>query len=363
MNPDLYDILGVARNASDDEIKKSYRQLAREYHPDYNPGNPEAEERFKGISAAYSILSNPEKRAQYDRFGSTSGAGMPGGGAGFGDFFEDIISDFFGGGRRRSGRPQAGADLRYRLRITLDEVASGVTKTIDFERAGICPTCSGHGAENPSDVETCTQCQGSGQLRMQQGFFVVQQTCGTCSGRGKTVRNRCGECRGKGHIRVRRSLDVQIPPGIDDGNRLRIRSEGEPGPNNGPLGDLYVELSVDKHPVFVRNDMHLYLEMPLPIVTALLGGEVDVPLLGGGSETVKVDAGIESGAEIRIRGAGLPDTSGRRRGDLIAVAKVVMPDKLGRGERKDLEKALRGIDDDRYSAIKEFRKRVKQAAK
>lgn len=362
MNRDLYQILGIARGASDDEIKKAYRRLAREYHPDYNPDNPEAEERFKEISAAYSILSDADKRAQYDRFGTTGPGGVPGGG--FGDFFEDIISDFFGGGRRRGGaRVQAGADLRYRQRITLDEVATGATRTIEFERAGACPTCKGLGSENPEDVETCRQCEGMGQIRIQQGFFVVQQTCGACAGRGKTLRNRCGECKGKGHVRVRRSLEIQIPPGVADGSRLRLRGEGEPGPNGGPNGDLYVELVIDKHPIFLRNEADLYLELPVPIATALLGGEVEIPLLGGGNEALQVEAGLETGMELRIRGAGLPDGSGRRRGDLVAVAKVVMPDKLGRGERKDLEKALKGIAEDRYSALKDFRKRVKQAAR
>lgn len=362
MNRDLYAVLGLSRNASDEDIKKAYRRLAREHHPDYNPGNPEAEERFKEISAAYSVLSDPEKRAQYDRFGSVSTGGMPSGG--LGDFFEEMISDFFGGGRRRGGnRAAAGADLRYRLRLTLDEVAVGVTRTIEFDRPSICPRCKGLGSENPSDVNTCNQCYGTGQLRMQQGFFVVQQTCGACGGRGHVIKNRCSNCRGSGQVNMRRTLEINVPAGIGDGNRLRIRGEGEPGTNGGPAGDLYVELSIEKHPIFVRNNTDLYLELPVPISIALLGGELEVPLLGGGFEAVSVEPGLESGVEVRIRGAGLPDPNSRRRGDLVAVIKVVMPEKLGRSERKDIEKAFRSISEDRYPAVKDFRKRVKQAQK
>ncbi|RMF19234.1 MAG: molecular chaperone DnaJ, partial [Candidatus Dadabacteria bacterium] len=210
---DLYEVLGVERTATDEEIKKAYRRLALEYHPDRNPDNPEAEERFKEISAAYSVLSDPEKRREYDRYGAGGRSG-----AGFGDFFEDLIADFFGGGRRGGRRrARAGADLRYRLQLTLEEILEGGQRTIVFERPGICETCDGQGSTSPGDIETCGQCHGTGQLRIQQGFFVVQQPCGACQGTGRINRNPCPDCRGRGQRMVRRELDLQIPPGIHEG--------------------------------------------------------------------------------------------------------------------------------------------------
>ncbi len=353
---DYYEVLGVDRDASDDDIKRAYRRLARENHPDHNPDNPAAEERFKDISEAYAVLSDPQKRAQYDRFGA-QGPGF-GGGGGFGDLFEDLIGDMFGG--RRRSRPQAGADLRYRMSVTLEEVASGATREIEFVRPGRCETCDGKGTPDPSDVVTCEQCQGTGQVRMSQGFFVVSRTCNVCRGNGKQIRNPCGTCGGEGVRAVDRSLEIRIPPGVGTGTRLRIRGEGEPGPNGGPAGDLFVDIQLERHPVYAVRDADLWLELPVPVSSALLGGEAEVPLLDGTTTSLDIAPGTESGTEVRLRGKGLPLPGSRRSGDLVVVVRVVMPDKFGRSERKALESLFAKIDDDRYGEIKKFRKMLKK---
>lgn len=363
MSRDFYEVLGVARDADVDEIKKAYRKLARAYHPDHNPDNPEAEQRFKEISEAWSVLSDPDKRRKYDMTGR-AGAGGPGdfgfgGMGGVGGFFEEMIQDMFGGGWRRG--PQTGADLRFRLDVTLDEIALGTTRTIRFRRQHICDRCSGIGAQKVEDIEVCPTCGGRGQVRIQQGFFVVSRPCGACRGRCKRVKSPCTACRGEGRVERERSLDVRIPAGMQEGMRLRLRGEGEPGEIGAPPGDLYVEVSVAEHPVFGRDGLDLIVEVPVPVSTALLGGEVEIPLLGGGVRKVEVDAGLESGEQLVLRGLGLPAGQGRGRGNLIVIWRVVMPKKLGRSERKALEKAFAEIDDDRFEALREFRRKVERS--
>lgn len=358
MSRDYYEVLGVARDADADEIKKAYRRLARENHPDHNPDDPAAEERFKELSEAWAVLSDPDKRRRYDR-GGFAGAGAGEGFGGFGSLFEDVLQDMFGGGRR--GGPAAGADLRYRLDIDLQTVAVGAERTISFRRLHTCERCDGKGAERAEDVETCKTCDGRGQVRAQQGFFVVARPCGACRGRGRTVRKACPDCRGRGRLDKERELKVTIPPGMQEGMRLRLRGEGEPGEAGAPPGDLYVEVQVQPHPLFERDGLDLYVEVPVPVSTALLGGTVDVPLLDGGTFNIDVDPGLEGGTQVPIRGVGLPDAQSRRRGNLIAVLRVVMPAKLGRSERKAFEKAFAVLDDERYEALREFRRKVERS--
>ncbi len=353
MSRDYYEVLGVPRDADASEIKKAYRRLARENHPDHNPDDPEAEDRFKAVSEAWSVLSDPDKRRRYDRGGAGNGPG------GVGSFFEDILQDMFGGGRR--GGPSTGADLRYRLEIDLATVATGTERTIRFDRLHTCERCDGRGAEHPEDVETCGACDGRGQVRAQQGFFVVSRSCGACRGSGRKVRKACPDCRGRGQVEKERELKITIPAGMQEGMRLRVRGEGEPGETGAPPGDLYVEVLVQPHPLFERDGLDLFVEVPVPVATALLGGTVEIPLLDGGSHSIDVDPGLESGRQIPIRGVGLPDAQSRRRGSLVAVLRVVMPDKIGRNERKALEKALAGFDDDRYEGLREFRRKVERS--
>lgn len=358
MDFDLYAVLGVAADATDDEIKKAYRRLARQYHPDHNPDDAEAEDRFKEISAAWSVLSDPEKRRQYDMYGAGGGPGLGDFAAGMGGLFEDLIQDMFGGGRR--GR-RAGTDLRYRLQISLAEVLTGAEHVIEFRRPGTCETCQGHGAATAEDIETCGQCHGRGQVRSSQGFFVVSRPCPQCRGRGQRIRKPCGDCNGQGMVGVDRKLDVQVPPGVQSGMRLRLRGEGEPGEQGAPPGDLYVELVVEEHPLFIREERHLLIQVPVPVHVALLGGEVEVPLLDGGIHRLEIEAGTETGSEVRLRGQGLPDLNSGRRGDLIIVLGLAMPRKLHRKERRALEQAFSEIDPDRYDAVRAFEKRRREA--
>lgn len=362
MPRDYYETLGVSRNASDEEIKKAYRALARKYHPDHNPNDPTAEERFKDISEAYAVLSDPQKRAQYDRFGSagvgSGGFSGFGGMGGLGDLFEDLIEDMFGGaGRSRGQRRQAGADLRYRLRLTLEDIAAGAPQEIEFTRPGICTACDGRGAASAADVVTCPQCHGRGQVRIAQGVFVMMRTCDVCGGRGQTIRIPCATCHGSGQVAVKRKFEFQIPEGVESGSRLRIRGEGEPGSHGGPPGDLYVEIEIAPHPFFVRRGHDLWLELPIPLETAVLGGRAEVPLLDGGWADVTIEAGANTGDEVRVRGQGMPHPRGR--GDIVAVLKVVMPDKLSRSARKRLEAAFAEVGN-RYDAVDEFYRRVRK---
>lgn len=352
---DYYDILGVQKNASEQQIKSAYRKLALQHHPDRNQGNSDAEEKFKEAAEAYAILSDSEKRARYDRFGhagvsSQAGAGFdPSTFAGFEDIFGGIFGDFFGGGRQ-SG-PARGSDLRYDLEITFEESAKGVETSIQIPRLEMCDTCAGSGAAAGTKPTTCPQCQGRGQQRFQQGFFTVARTCGRCQGSGRIVAKPCATCRGEGRTTKDRTLTVKIPAGIADGQRLRISGEGEGGPHGGPPGDLYVFIEVAPHEFFRRDGNNLVCEVPLNFTTLALGGTIEVPTLDG-HDTFKVPEGTQSGTGFRLRGKGLPDVSGRGRGDLFFTVQAVTPKKLNRDQRTLLEQLAAALPKEKFEPHK-----------
>lgn len=332
---DFYEILGLAKNATEDEIKKAYRKLAMKYHPDRNPDNKEAEEKFKEVKEAYEMLTNPEKREAYDRYGHAGvdpnmGGGGGFGGGGFGDAFGDIFGDIFGGGRRgNGGGPQVyrGADLRYNLEITLEQAAHGFDTTIRVPSWDKCDTCHGSGAKPGTSPVTCSTCGGHGQVRMQQGFFSIQQTCPKCHGTGKIVPEPCPACSGAGRIKRNKTLEVKIPAGIDNGMRIRSSGNGEPGTNGGPPGDLYVEIHIKQHAVFQREGDDLHCEMPISFAKAALGGEIEVPTLSG-KVSFTVPEGTQSGKTFRLKGKGVKGVRSGYPGDLFCHVLVETPVKL-----------------------------------
>jgi molecular chaperone DnaJ len=352
---DYYDVLGVERGASETELKKAYRKLAMECHPDRHPDDPAAEERFKQVSEAYSVLSDAEKRARYDRFGH-AGLGGPGGGPGsdfgdlgnFGDLFNDLFGDIFGGGGGRGGsrrgRGQRGADLRYNLEITLDDVVNGCEPRLKIPRMNRCSTCSGSGAAEGAKPSRCGRCEGTGQLVFQQGFFRVNRPCDACGGAGEVITNPCPTCRGAGRVEGQQTIQVKVPPGIEEGARLRVTGEGEAGIAGGPPGDLYVVMVLREHPLFRREGTDLHLEVPIPFVQAALGGEIDVPTLDGRVK-LSIPEGTQSGRVLRLRGKGLPPLQPRldpeqlkkMRGDLYVKVFVEVPTKLNSRQRELLE--------------------------
>lgn len=331
---DYYDVLGVNRDASDDDIKKAYRKLAMKYHPDRNPDSKEAEEKFKEGKEAYEILSDSQKRSAYDQFGHAGvdqQAGMGGGAGGFGGFgdFADIFSDIFGGGRSAGGgggrsNVYRGADLRYNLEISLEEAARGCEKQIRIPSHQDCDVCHGSGAKPGTQAKTCSTCGGHGQVRMSQGFFSIQQTCPTCHGSGKQITDPCAACHGAGQKKTTKTLNVKIPAGVDEGDRIRLAGEGEPGQNGGPAGDLYVVAHVKAHQVFQRDGKDLHCEMPVSFSTAALGGEVEIPTLDGVAK-VKIAAETQSGRVYRLRGKGVKSVRGSDYGDLHCHVVVETP--------------------------------------
>ena len=340
---DFYEILGVAKNASDDEIKKAYRKLAMKYHPDRNPDSKQAEDKFKEAKEAYEMLSDPQKREAYDRFGhagvdpNMGGAGAGGFSAGgFGDAFGDIFGDIFGGGARQRGGPQVyrGADLRYNLDISLEQAAHGFDTTIRVPSWDECDTCHGSGAKPGTSPTTCGTCGGHGQVRMQQGFFSIQQTCPKCHGTGKVIPDPCGTCGGSGRTKRNKTLEVKIPAGIDDGMRIRSTGNGEPGMNGGPPGDLYVEIHIQQHPVFQRDGDDLHCEMPISFAKAALGGEIEVPTLSG-KVSFSVPEGTQTGKTFRLRGKGIKGVRSGFPGDLFCHVLIETPVKLT-DKQKDL---------------------------
>ena len=346
---DFYAVLGVARTATDQEIKSAYRKLALKHHPDRNPGDKAAEEQFKECAEAYAVLADPDKRARYDRFGHAAVSGAAGGAAGFDPTifaeFDDIFGSLgdifgfggvFGGGRRRGG-PQRGADLRYDLEITFEQSAGGTETTIQIPRHETCETCHGSGAAAGSSPTTCAQCRGTGQLRYQQGFFTVARTCAQCRGSGRVIAKPCATCHGQGTIEQLRKLTVKIPAGIASGQRLRLTGEGESGAQGGPPGDLYVVIEVAEHPFFHRDGNDLACEIPVHFTTLVLGGEIRVPSVLGDPEPFKIPEGTPTGSMFRLRGKGMPDVSGRGRGDLLVTVQAITPKKLTRDQRKLLE--------------------------
>jgi molecular chaperone DnaJ len=342
---DYYEVLGVTRTASIDEIKAAYRKCALKWHPDRNPEHKaEAEAKFRESTEAYSVLSDSQKRQIYDTYGH-SGLSSAGGGVDFtGTIFQDfhdIFGDFFGfedlfSGGRRGRRAQRGSDLRYDMTLTFEEAATGVNTKIKIPRQEFCSACKGTGAKAGTGVVACQTCGGRGQLAYQQGFFTITRTCPACQGAGQIIKERCAECRGQGRVEKERTIDLRIPPGVDTGTRLRVQGEGEPGPNGGPTGDLYVVLEVKEHPFFERRGADLYCTIPISIAQAALGAELQVPGLGG-DEKLKIPEGTESGAVFRVRGQGLADPHGGGKGDLYYHVRVLTPTKLTREQRKLIE--------------------------
>jgi molecular chaperone DnaJ len=344
---DYYKVLDLPRSAAEAEIKKAYRRLAMKYHPDRNPGDKSAEEKFKEAKEAYEVLSDANKRGLYDQYGhagvdaARQGGGGGGGAEAFGDIFGDVFGDIFGGARR-GGRSQVyrGADLRYDIELDLAEAVFGRTTEIDLTKLMECETCHGSGAAKGSNPVQCDTCHGSGQVRVSQGFFTLQQTCPHCRGAGRIVRNPCDACLGQGRIRKHKKLAVKIPPGVDTGDRVRLGGEGEAGRNGGPPGDLYVEVHVREHAIFEREGPHLSCEVPVAFVIAALGGSVDVPTLEG-EVSLKVPAETQSGRVFRLRGKGIKPARGGEQGDLFCRVVVETPVKLS-GEQREL---LQNFDD------------------
>jgi molecular chaperone DnaJ len=343
---DYYEALGVPRNASEADIKKAYRRLAMKYHPDRNPGDKQAEENFKQAKEAYEVLTDARKRAAYDQFGHAGvdpNAGMGAGGAGagagasFSDIFGEVFGDIFGGsgGRDRSGRAYRGADLRYNLELTLEEAVNGTSVKIRVPSHVACGSCGGSGAKKGTTPTTCSTCGGHGQVRMQQGFFSLQQTCPRCRGSGTIISDPCTTCRGEGRVEEQKTLSVKIPPGVDNGDRIRLAGEGEAGQMGGPPGDLYVQVAVKEHPLFVRDGTDLYCEVPIDIATAALGGELDVPTLDGRVK-LKIPAETQTGKLFRMRGKGVRSVRGGQTGDLMCKVTVETPVNLTAKQRDSL---------------------------
>jgi len=342
---DYYEVLGVNRDASEEDIKKAYRRLAMKYHPDRNPDNPKAEERFKEAKEAYEILTDPGKRAAYDQYGHagvdpSAAAGAGAGFGGFADAFGDIFGDIFGGGRTRSG-VYRGADLRYNLEISLEEAARGTETRIRIPAMEECETCHGTGARSGTSPSACPTCHGHGQVRMQQGFFSIQQTCPRCHGTGKIITNPCATCSGTGRIKKHKTLSVKIPAGVDEGDRIRLSGEGEAGVSGGPPGDLYVVIHIKPHPVFQRDHNDLHCEMPISITTAALGGEIEIPTLDGYAK-IRVPPETQTGKVFRLRGKGIKGVRSSTHGDLLCHVVVETPVNLT-PRQKELLQELESI--------------------
>ena len=374
---DFYDVLGVSRGASAEEIKKAYRQKAKELHPDRNQDNPEAESHFKEVNEAYDVLKDDSKKAAYDRFGHAAFEGGMGGGGGprggragygqggdfasaFSDVFEDLFGDFMGGRGAAPGgrRAQRGSDLRYDLRVTLEEAHRGVQKTINLPGSVACGACSGTGAEGGAEPTLCPTCSGMGKVRAQQGFFTVERTCPTCGGTGQTIKNPCKVCHGAGRVEKDRALSVNIPAGVETGTRIRLAGEGEAGLRGGPSGDLYIFIEVREHQIFQRDGVNLYCRVPVGITTAALGGEVEVPTIDGGRSRVKIPAGSQTGRQMRLRGKGMPALRGGGTGDMLIELAVETPVNLT-GRQKELLREFERLSEDNNPESSSFFSKVK----
>lgn len=376
---DYYDVLGVAKGASADEIKKAYRKKAKELHPDRNADNPNAEAQFKEANEAYEVLKDAEKKTAYDRFGHAAfeggmgGAGARGGnpfGAGgggdfssaFSDVFDDLFGDFMGGGARGGGRGRAarGSDLRYNLRISLEEAFSGMQKSIQVPTSIACGSCNGTGAEGGAEPTTCPTCSGMGKVRAQQGFFTVERTCPTCSGLGQIIKNPCNSCSGTGRIEKDRSLSVNIPAGVETGTRIRLAGEGEAGMRGGPSGDLYIFIEVSSHELFERDGNNLYCRVPVSMGTAALGGSIEVPTIDGGRGRMQIPAGSQAGRQMRLRGKGMPALRGGGTGDMFIELAVETPVNLT-ARQKELLREFEDLSENNnpesssfFSSVKSF---------
>ncbi len=350
---DYYEILEVSKTASGEEIKHAFRRLAMQYHPDRNPGNKEAEAKFKEINEAYEVLKDAQKRAAYDRYGHAafsnggmgSGGGFGGfnfdfggGAGGFADIFSEVFSEFMGGGRgRQKSYAQRGQDVRYNMTITLEEAFSGLEKEITLPSSETCETCHGHGTKDGKEAPICTQCGGSGKVRLQQGFFVVEQTCPQCKGTGRVIKDACPDCKGKGFISKNKTIKVKIPAGIEDGTRMRIEGGGEAGIRGGENGDLYIFVSVKEHKLYEREGANLYTRIPISMCCAALGGRVEIPSIDGSKLEIDIDAGSQSDQVVKVKGQGMTMVRSERRGDLFVKLRVETPVNLSARQKELLE--------------------------
>ena len=369
---DFYEVLGVEKGASAEEIKKAYRKKAKELHPDRNADNPDSEAQFKEVNEAYDTLKDDQKKAAYDRFGHAAFEGGMGGGPGrqgnygggdfasaFSDVFEDLFGDFMGNrqGQPRS-RAQRGSDLRYNMRITLEDAWNGVQRTITVPASTPCEACHGSGAEGGAEPVTCPTCSGMGKVRAQQGFFTVERTCPTCGGSGQIVKNPCKVCHGAGRVEKERTLSVNIPAGVETGTRIRLAGEGEAGMRGGPSGDLYIFIEVREHAIFQRDGQTLYCRIPVGMTTAALGGEIEVPTIDGGRSRVKVPGGSQSGRQMRLRGKGMPALRGGNHGDMLIELTVETPVNLTT-RQKELLREFEEIDANNSPESSSFFSKVK----
>ncbi|WP_425093798.1 molecular chaperone DnaJ [Tropicimonas sp. S265A] len=374
---DYYEVLGVSKGASADEIKKGFRAKAKELHPDRNADNPDAEAQFKEANEAYDVLKDENKKAAYDRYGHAAfenGSGGPGGARGgygpqgqgdfasaFSDVFEDLFGDFMGGQRGPGGgrqRAARGSDLRYNLRISLEDAYKGLQKTISVPGSVSCDACSGTGAEGGAEPVTCPTCSGMGKVRAQQGFFTVERTCPTCSGMGQIIKNPCSVCRGSGQVEKERTLSVNIPAGVETGTRIRLAGEGDAGMRGGPSGDLYIFIEVQEHQIFQRDGMDLYCRVPVSMAAAALGGDVEVPTIDGGRSRVKIPAGSQSGRQMRLRGKGMPALRGNETGEMFIEVAVETPVNLTK-RQKELLREFEELSEDNQPETSKFFKKAK----
>ena len=369
---DYYEVLGVSKGANADEIKKGYRQKAKQLHPDRNSDNPNAEAEFKEANEAYEVLKDADKKAAYDRFGHAAfeggmggrpGGGGMGGGGDFASAFSDVFDDLFGdmmGGRRGGGgqRAERGSDLRYSLRISLEDAFNGLQKTIQVTTAVGCDTCSGTGAESGAEPQNCPTCAGMGKVRASQGFFTVERACPTCSGMGQIIKNPCKSCGGAGRVEKERSLSVNIPPGVETGTRIRLSGEGEAGMRGGPTGDLYIFIEVAEHQLFQRDGSNLYCHVPVSMISAAMGGDIEVPTIDGGRSRVKIPSGSQSGRQMRLRGKGMPALRGGAAGDMMIELAVETPVNLT-SRQKELLAEFEKLSEENNPESSGFFKKVK----
>jgi molecular chaperone DnaJ len=372
---DYYELLGIAKGATPEEIKKAYRTKAKELHPDRNSDNPNAEAQFKEVNEAYDVLKDPDKKAAYDRYGHAAfeggmGAGArPGGGfhgqgdfaSAFSDVFDDLFGDFMGGGRGGAGgqrRASRGSDLRYNLRVTLEEAFNGLQKTINVPTSVACDECHGTGAEGGAEPTTCPTCSGLGKVRAQQGFFTVERTCPTCHGMGQMIKNPCKSCHGAGRIEKERALSVNIPAGVETGTRIRLAGEGEAGMRGGPSGDLYIFIEVAQHAIFEREGINLHCHVPVSMTAAAMGGDIEVPTIDGGRSRVKIPAGSQSGRQMRLRGKGMPSLRGGGQGDMYIELAVETPVNLT-SRQKELLREFEKLSEENNPESSNFFTKVK----
>ena len=366
---DYYEVLGLSKGASADEIKKGYRSKAKELHPDRNTSDPSAESKFKEANEAYDVLKDPERKAAYDRFGHAAFEGGMGGGGGrrqgdfssaFSDVFDDLFGDFMGGGQRGGGRSRAsrGSDLRYNLEISLEDAYSGLQKSINVPTSVQCSPCNGSGAAGGSEPSTCPTCSGMGKVRASQGFFTVERTCPSCSGMGQVISNPCSSCGGQGRSNKDRSLSVNVPAGVETGTRIRLSNEGEAGLRGGPAGDLYIFIEVREHKIFQRDGNSLFCRIPVSMSGAALGGDIEVPTMDGGRSRVKIPAGSQSGRQMRLRGKGMPAIKSAQKGDMFIEIAVETPVNLT-SKQRELLREFEALSEDNNPESKSFFSSVK----